>query len=89
MAKTLYEHAAAYLDSMPTRSRVNYDELIQVVLERASEDNAKEDPRPETAHLSASSWTKKDWTYANQEVHRAVNSRDDVLVQKGRGIWKR
>jgi hypothetical protein len=78
----------AYIDSMPPRSKVNFPDLIDVVMDRFMEVAAKENQHLGTQHLSASSWTRKDRSYVDQVVHQVVQARTDLTVERGRGICK-
>jgi len=86
---TFEDLTKAYIDSMPPRSKVNYPDLVDVVMERFAAATAAEQQHPETQHLSAAAWTSRDRSYVNEVVHRVVEARDDLTVERGRGICKR
>jgi len=88
MAKTIEALATTYIDSMPPRSKVNYPDLVEVVLQRSAEQNAAESAHLGTNGVSASSWTALDRQYANVVVHQVVAARNDLTVERGRGICK-
>ena len=79
---TFEELLAGYLDSMPPRSKVNFPDLVAVVMERWA--------GPGTAGCpSASAWTPRDVAYVAALARKVVHGRGDLTVEKGRGICKR
>jgi hypothetical protein len=78
----------AYLDSMPPWSKVNFPDLIDVVMQRFEVAVSEENHHLGTQHLSASAWTRRDRAYVDLVVHQVVQARSDLTVERGRGICK-
>jgi hypothetical protein len=78
-----------YIDSMPPRSKVNYPDLVAVVMERWSIPTWQQNAHLGTSHRSAGCWTARDIAVVNRIVHDIVATRTDLTVERGRGICKR
>ena len=74
---------------MPPRSKVNFPDLVDVVMERFTEETKRQNAHLPTAGCSAAAYTSRDRSYVNEVVHQVVQAREDLTVERGRGICKR
>jgi hypothetical protein len=89
MGDTFEKLVTAYIDSMPPRSKVNFPDLVAVVMDRATEQTRAENAHLLTAGIGSGSYTSRDERYVLEVARHVVYGRKDLMVERGRGICKR
>jgi DNA-binding protein len=88
MAQTFEQLVTAYIDSMPPRSKVNFPDLVSVVMQRFTAETETQNAHLGTSHVPAGSYTSRNEAYVLAVARKVVYDRKDITVERGRGICK-